>query len=73
MIFSHDEATLKEGVCVGRSVRRSVGPSVRRSVGPSVRPVTSYFFGFLGATNAVYGLVVNQIVSFQGDKIGTSA
>ena len=42
-IFSRDEATLYEGV--------SVRPSVRRMVG---RSVTSFFYGPLGATNAVY-------------------
>ena len=42
-LFSRDEATLYEGVSVRRSVRRMVRPSV-----------TSYFFGLLGATNAVY-------------------
>ena len=46
-IFSRDEATLYEGV----SVRPSVGPSIGPSVG---WPVTSSFFGLLGATNAVY-------------------
>ena len=38
-------------LCEGMSVRRSVGQSVRRSDG---RSVTCYFFGLLGATNAVY-------------------
>ena len=42
-IFSRDEATLFEVVSVGWSDGRSVGPMV-----------TSYFFGPLGATYAVY-------------------
>ena len=46
-LFSHDEATLYEGV--------SVRPMVGWSDDPSV---TSYFFGPLGATyDRVYGLV----------------
>ena len=38
-LFSRDEATLYEGVSVGRSVRPCV---------------TCFFFGLLGATHAVY-------------------
>ena len=43
LIISRDEATLYEGVSVRRMVGRMDG-----------RSVTSYFFGLLGATNAVY-------------------
>ena len=46
--FSRDEATLYEGV--------SVGPSVGRLDGWMV---TSYFFGLLGATFAVYTALYN--------------
>ena len=48
--FSRDEATLYEGV---------VCPSVRRSDG---RSVTCYFFGLLGATNAVYTALFSAIL-----------
>ena len=52
-IFSRDKATLYEGV----SVRPSVGWSDGRSV-------TSYFFGLLGETNAVYTALFSHLLSF---------
>ena len=52
-LFSRDEATLYEGV------------SVRPMVGWTDWSVTSYFFGLLGATNAVYTALLFSDILFK--------